>query len=257
MAGGIRREIRDGIARLTLAREEVRNALDLPMLSDLYEGLGAAADSRDVHLVLLDAEGPAFCAGMNLRSVDLADTGQAEAFAHALASVYLRMMTLPKPVLCAVDGPVSGGGVGLVAASDLVWAGEGARFALPETRLGLVPALVSVPLRRRVGLGCVVRMGLGGTFLDAARATGEGLADVRVSGDAGPIALEAAGALLRDHAPGALSRTKRFLVRGAREEMEADLDSATAEFVEAVGTAEARRGLETFRRKESVRWDTT
>lgn len=257
MAAGIRRDVRGGIARLTLARDEVRNALDIPMLGALYEDMGAAAESRDVHLVLLDAEGPAFCAGMDLKAVDLADPRQAGAFAHALASVYLRMMTLPKPVLCAVDGPVSGGGVGLVASSDLVWAGDGARFALPETRLGLVPALVSVPLRRRAGLGCVVRMGLGGAVLDAARATDEGLADVRVSGAAGPAALEAAGALLRDHAPGALARTKRFLVGGEREATGADLDAAAAEFVEAVATVEVRRGLEAFHRKESVQWDTT
>jgi methylglutaconyl-CoA hydratase len=126
---------------------------------------------------------------------------------------------------------------------------------LPETRLGLVPALVSVVVRRRVGDGTLKRMALGGISLDAERAVEHGLADFLAEGSASETADEFARELLRDHAPGALARTKRFLSRRAGAGLEAELSEARREFEDAVGSDEARRGLDAFRRKESVRWD--
>jgi enoyl-CoA hydratase/carnithine racemase len=252
---GVRYAVDAGVARITLDRQEVRNALDLDMVTELDRSLAEVTSDPAVRLALLDAEGPAFCAGMDLKSVDLADPEQAAAFAEALAVVYLRLMTLPFPLLCAVDGPVSGGGVGLVAAADLVWAGSRARFSLPETRLGLVPALVSVPLRRRVGSRVLSGMALGGGSLDARHAVTEGLADFLAEDEAGPVAGAFARGLLREHAHEALARTKRFLVDQAAEGLERELAAAAAEFRAAAATDEARRGLEAFRRKESVRWD--
>jgi enoyl-CoA hydratase/carnithine racemase len=207
-----------------------------------------------VHLVLLDAEGPAFCAGMDLKSVDLADPDQASPFAAALSDVYLRMLTLPKLLLCAVDGPVSGGGVGLPAAADVTWVGPRATFALPETRLGLVPALVSVPLRRRVGARVLKQMALGGLTLDAQESVDRGLADHAAPAGAGQAAVDFAERHLRDHAPGALSRTKRFLARHDAAGLEAELREARVAFEEAGRGEEARRGLEAFRAKEVVSW---
>lgn len=256
MGRHVRYEVSEGIARLTLAHVDVRNALDVDMLGELKTHLGDAAADSAVHAVLLSADGPAFCAGMNLKAVDLVDPEQASAFARSLADVYLLLMTVPRPVLCAVDGPASGGGVGLVAASDLIWAGPDARFSLPETRLGLVPALVSVPLRRRVGARTLGTMALGGIPLDALRAIARGLADFATESRAGDAALAFGAELLRDHAPGALARTKAFLARTEREALEHRLAAAAREFEEAVATDEARRGLDAFRRKEAVRWDT-
>jgi enoyl-CoA hydratase/carnithine racemase len=255
MAAAVRYEARGGIATVTLARPEVRNALGVVSAHELKAALGRAAVDASVRLVLIEAEGPAFCAGMDLKSVDLADPSQAAAFAAALADVYEALMETAKPVLCAVDGPVSGGGVGLPAAADLVWAGPGAKFSLPETRLGLVPALVSVPLRRRISAPRLTRMALGGAALDADQAVATGLADFHAPRGAGPAARAFAESMLREHATGASARTKQFLARHATESVRAELDEARREFVEAVGTDEARRGLDAFRRKEAVRWD--
>jgi len=245
-----------GVARLTLNRTEVRNALGFDLLADLRKHLDRALADPSVRLVLLDAEGPAFCAGMDLKSVDLSDPDQATRFATDLSGVYLRLMTLPIPFLCAVDGPVSGGGVGLAAAADLVWSGPRARFSLPETRLGLVPALVSVVLRRRVPPHVVTQMALGGIALDGAQAAAHGLVDFHAEVSAGVTADAFARNLIGDHAPGALMRTKKLLVAQTAHDLEGRLAGAEREFREAVRTDEARRGLEAFRRKEFVRWDT-
>lgn len=251
----VRYEASEGVAHVTLDRVAVRNALDLDMLAELKARLEDSSDDPSVHALLLSASGPAFCAGMNLKAVDLSDSAQAAAFARELADVYLLLMTLPMPVLCAVNGPVSGGGVGLVAACDLVWVGPDARFALPETRLGLVPALVSVPLGRRVGARTLGTMALGGNVLGALRAIARGLADFATEGDPGDTARAFVSDLLRDHAPGALARTKAFFAGEEREALEHRLVEAALEFEQAVATDEARRGLDAFRRKESVRWD--
>lgn len=246
----------DGIARVTLDHAEVRNALGFDMLAALAGCLDRALADASVRLLILDAEGPAFCAGMDLKSVDLTDPEQAARFADALSGVYLRLMTLPMPLLCAVDGPVSGGGVGLAVAADLVWAGPRAKFSLPETRLGLVPALVSVVLRRRVAPQVLTRMALGGIALDCGQAATHGLIDFQADVSAGASADVFMRGLLGDHAPGALVRTKRFFVSQTGEALERQLADAAREFQAAVQTDEARRGLEAFRRKEFVRWDT-
>jgi methylglutaconyl-CoA hydratase len=255
MAMHVRYVSEDGIARVTLARPEVRNALGFDMLTALSEQVDRALDDAAVRLLVLDAEGPAFCAGMDLKSVDLADPQQAARFASALSGVYLRLMTLPKPFLCAVDGPVSGGGVGLAAAADLVWAGPLARFSLPETRLGLVPALVSVVVRRRAGPLVLSRMALGGISLDGQQAVTQGLVDFYAEGGARATAEAFIGTLLADHAPGAWVRTKRFLVSQTADALERQLGAAAQEFRESVQADEARRGLDAFRSKEFVRWD--
>ena len=251
----VRYEAVGGIATVTLTRPEVRNALNVESARELKAALARAAVDASVRLVLVDAEGPAFCAGMDLKSVDLGDPTQAAAFAAALADVYEVLMEMAKPVLCAVDGPVSGGGVGLPAAADLVWVGPAAKFSLPETRLGLAPALVSVPLRRRVADQELTRMALAGVALDAGQAVAAGLADFHAPTGAGVEARAFGEAFLRDRAPGASVRTKAFLGRHAADGVRTELDEARRAFVEAVGTDEARRGLEAFRRKESVRWD--
>jgi len=250
-----RYEVREGVATLTLARPEVRNALGIESARELAHCIRGAENDPAARLLLLEAEGPAFCAGMDLKSVDLSEPGQASAFAAALSDVYEGLLTLSKPVLCAVDGPVSGGGVGIPGAADLVWAGSRARFALPETRLGLVPALVSVPLRRRVSSRALRLMAIGGISLDADQAVAHALADFRTL-EAGPAAHAFAGELVRDHAPDALARTKRFLGRPTDGDLPKELADARREFEEAVRSVEAQKGLAAFRHKEGVRWDT-
>jgi methylglutaconyl-CoA hydratase len=245
-----------GVARITLNRPEARNAMDFDMLVALRAHVDRALADASVRVLLLDATAPVFCAGMDLKSVDLGDPEQAARYAIGLSGVYLRLMTLPKPFLCAVDGPVSGGGVGLAAAADLVWAGSQAKFSLPETRLGLVPALVSVVLRQRVGHAVLTRMAIGGVSLGGEQAAAHGLVDFYAEDGADAAARAFAPTLIADHAPGALVRTKRFLAGQTTDALERQLGVAVHEFKESVKTDEARRGLGAFRRKEFVRWDT-
>lgn len=247
-------EVRDGLARLTLSRPDRRNALSLGMLESVESALAAAAGDPGARVLCLLADGPAFCAGMDLKAADLRDPSEANGYAEAFSAVYRSLLTLPVPLFCAVDGPATGGGVGLPAAADLVWAGPGARFALPETRVGLVPALVSVVLRRRMSPKRLMGMAVGGVAFDGAGARDAGLVDFVVE-DAREASLSFARDFIRDHSSEATRRTKEFLLKRLPPDLEEELDSAEEEFRRAVATDAASRGLEAFSDKRSIVWD--
>jgi len=250
----VRYELDSGLARVTLARAEKRNALSIEMVEQLHDALTRAVDDG-AGVVLLGAEGPTFCAGMDLKTVDVASATTAERFAKALGGVYHRLLTLPLPLLCAVDGRVLGGGVGIAAAGDLVWVGPHALYTLSETRLGLVPALVSVVLRRRLAPARVAGMALGGPPIQAREALDCGLADRVAQTSAIEEAELTARELLRDRSADANSRTKAFISSEANVGLQDELVRAREAFCEAVKTSAARRGLEAFLLKRSVRWD--
>ncbi len=255
MSAPVRIGVEEGVARVILARPEAANSLSLEMLELLNDAVAAAAEDPAVRVVRLGAEGRSFCAGIDLKSVELSDPDRAARFARGLSEVYRRLLTLPVPLLCSVEGAAVGGGVGLAAAADLVWAGPEARFSLPETRIGFVPALVSVVLRRRLTERRLVGLALSGRVLDSRQALAFGLADVLVEGPAGAEADQFASSFDEGHAPEAIRRTKEFLLEGRAESLEVELARARREFVAAAASEEVRRGLAAFRQGDSVRWD--
>ena len=105
-----------GLARITLNQPERRNALNVPLVQALNDALDAAAAEPRARVALLSANGPAFCAGMDLKTVALDDPPQAEAFAAMLYAAYRKLLLLPLPLIAAVDGPAMGGAVGLALA---------------------------------------------------------------------------------------------------------------------------------------------
>lgn len=254
-AGTVAYSVDAGLARVRLSRSEARNALSFEMLAGISSALDrCAADSR-VNAVLLDAEGPAFCAGMDLRTVRLEDPNEAERFARALSLVYRRLVFLEIPLFCAVDGAAVGGGVGLALAADLVWVGPRARLVLPEVRLGIVPALVSVLVTRRVAPKRAAGILLQGTALDPCLAMSLGLADRRAEELASADAETEARRILRENSPGAMRKTKDLLSRAlGAQAFDADLERAERAFCEAVASSDARRGLEAYRSGEVPRW---
>ncbi len=243
--------------RLTLRRPERRNALSPRLLAALQSALDEAARDPGTRVLCLGAAGQGFCAGIDLREVDLTRPREARTLAEALGGVYQTLLTFPVPVLCAVGGAAVGGGVGLAAAADVTWAGRRASFQLPEARIGLVPALVSVVLTRRIAPKALSAMALGGSVFGPSRALAAGLVDVLAEGDGGAEMERFARELLHHRSAVALRRTKAFLDRRLPTELDKEIEAAKGEFRQAVRTEDARRGLEAFRRKEAVRWSET
>jgi polyketide biosynthesis enoyl-CoA hydratase PksH len=138
-----------GLLRVTLRRPERQNSIDDALLSDLDGALDAAERSAGCRVVLLEGEGGVFSAGMDMR--EAARQPPDERAGGAFLRLLERFTTVPRAIISCVDGRVMGGGVGLAAASDFVFATERSQFGLPEALWGLLPCCVLPFLVRRVG----------------------------------------------------------------------------------------------------------
>ncbi|MGH3022898.1 MAG: enoyl-CoA hydratase-related protein [Gaiellaceae bacterium] len=154
---------RDGpVLRITLARPERRNAFDAALIAELTD---VFADVGDARAVLLAGDGPSFCAGADVEwqrsSVDLSyDENVADAL--RLYRMLVAIDECPAPVVARVQGFALGGGSGVVACADVVVAGLDAVFGFTEVRLGIVPAVISPFVLRRIGGGAARRYFLTG-----------------------------------------------------------------------------------------------
>lgn len=167
---GLRVEVRDRVAVLTIDREERKNALTVAMRQALEVICGAVDDDDEVDVVVLAAVGPVFCAGVDIKEVgELGSAATPTDPGAALRSV-------AKPVLCAVGGACVSGGLELALSCDLIVASDRARFADTHARLGALPRWgLSALLPRAVGLAKAKEMTITGNFVDAETALGFGL----------------------------------------------------------------------------------
>ena len=201
-----------GILTATLNRPDKRNAIDTAMINAWLAALERADLDSDVRVVALRGAGNDFCAGMDLNellaSADHTVEQNRQAALH-FGSVFLRMRSIPKPIVALVQGRALAGGCGLATGCDLVLAAESAQFGYPEVQRGFVPAIVMALLKRTVGEKVAFDLAATGRLLDANEAGAAGLVS-RVYEDADFE--EQAGDVLRALAaasPSALAFTKQ------------------------------------------------
>jgi methylglutaconyl-CoA hydratase len=245
------------VARVWLNRPEVHNALSVELGEELIATLRDLAADDAVRVAVLGGRGPSFCAG--------ADIGGMKASAHAsfeanlaeaerLAGMFAALAEFPKPVLGRVHGAVLGGGMGLVCACDIVVASDDAKFGLTEVRLGILPAVISPYVIRRLGDARARELMLTGERFDGTSAHRVGLVhhvvpvadlDVKVS--------ERAGELLKA-APHAQRRIKTLLHLWADSGWEEYRVLLPRTLAEIRAGEEAREGLTAFFEKRKPRW---
>lgn len=170
-------ELADGVARLTLNRPEVRNALNAALLGELEGALRRLEDDPGARVIVLRGAGDrAFCAGADLKHVgDRGTTLQARESFGGLARILEHMARMRTPVIAQVHGYALAGGCGLAAGSDIVVAAEDAVFGLPEIKVGLLPLIVMAPILRAVGRKRAMLMILSGEPVSAREACEMGL----------------------------------------------------------------------------------
>jgi enoyl-CoA hydratase len=175
-------EVDDGVATVTLNNPEKRNMLSGQMLFELVDAMKTARDSEDVRVVVLTGAGDkAFCAGADLGGFAADVPLVTKHFASDLFLEYFRLMPrLGKPSLCAVNGHVLAGGMGLALSCDLVIAKEGATFGTPEINVGAFPYMIMAIIYRNVPRKKVNEMMLLGERLSAEQAVSYGLANKAV-----------------------------------------------------------------------------
>src|SRR5690349_12909336 len=205
----LRIESKGAIRILTLNRPEKRNALDTALSRALLEALRSADADESVRCVVLTGAGPAFCAGADLAEFKtLRDPRAAETRAELTMQLHLAFSKMVTPVVTAINGPAMGGGAGLALAGDLALMAEGAKLAYPETRHGIVAAIVMANLVRQVGRKTAFELLSLGEPIGAKRALELGMVNrVVAAKDLLPAALDLAQKLAAVSRP-AMAQTK-------------------------------------------------
>jgi enoyl-CoA hydratase/carnithine racemase len=156
---------------LTLNRPEKRNALDTALSSALLEALRAADADDEVRCIVLTGAGPGFCAGADLSEFKgLRDPKAAGTRAELTMQLHLAFSKMVTPVLTAVNGSAMGGGAGLAIAGDMAVMAQSAKLGYPETKHGIVAAIVMANLVRQIGRKAAFELVALGEPIDAARA---------------------------------------------------------------------------------------
>jgi methylglutaconyl-CoA hydratase len=240
------------ITIVTLNRADKRNALSIALMDQLTAAFAAAANDPNRRAIVLRAEGPSFCAGLDL--TEASDPANSHRSAKAAAKMYLAITTSPLIAVAAARGAAVGGGAGLVLACDFGIAGDDLRIGFPEVHRGLVAALVTTLLRRQMNERTARELILLGQTISAERAMTLGLihqiapAD-DVTGTAVAFAREASQA-----APGAIARTKKLLDSLNARTIEEDLQRALAFHLQARNSSEAAEGMAAFLEKRDPNW---
>ncbi len=164
------------IATLTLRRPDARNALSIDLLESLLAYLEVLAPRTDLRILVVEGEGKAFCAGMDLKAV-MNDPAAPPRLLHLLADVTLRLRALPQVSLAHVQGAAIGGGCGLACVCDLLATHADSVMGYPEVDLGVCPAVVAPWLVRKVGAGRARRILLAGGTMPGTQAHALGMAD--------------------------------------------------------------------------------
>jgi methylglutaconyl-CoA hydratase len=244
----VRVEVARGVATLTLDSPANRNALSRALRAQLRQALADALADDAVRVIVLDHTGRVFCSGMDLSEAaggGVQDQGVRE-FPDLLASIWHS----PKPVVAVVRGPARAGGVGLLAACDVVVAAESATFAFSEVRLGIVPAVISAVVLPRMVPHVAHRLMLTGNVFDAGTAATGGLVDLVVPDADVDGELRAQLVELTAGAPTALAETKRLLRAGS----ELDFDELLELSARFFASEEGQEGIASFREKRPARW---
>jgi enoyl-CoA hydratase/carnithine racemase len=255
------REDISGVAVLTLNRPQARNSLSEAMLEALDEALSAIGHDRDVRAVILTANGPAFSAGHDLKELNARRTDRDRGrgyFTHIMklcSGVMQQIVTLPQPVIAAVQATATAAGCQLVASCDLAIASRTAKFATPGVNIGLFCSTPMVALSRNVVRKHAMEMLLTGDMISAEDAVRIGLVNRVVAPDK-----ERTEALkLAQKIASKSSHTVKIGKEGFYRQLEMSLveayDYVSEVMVENMLARDAEEGIGAFIEKREPKWE--
>ncbi|CAD6515470.1 enoyl-CoA hydratase/isomerase family protein [Paraburkholderia metrosideri] len=246
------------VATVTLNRPDVRNAFNETMIAELTSAFTALNTRDDVRAVVLAANGKAFCAGADLNwmkkmSAYSDDENRADAMllANMLSSVY----RCNKPVIARVNGDAYAGGMGLIAACDIVVSVDTARFCLSEARLGLIPATIAPYVIRALGEQASRRYFITAEAFDCATALRLGFVSEAVQAEQLDATVQQVATTLCANGPQAVRACKQLVQDVAGRELSDTLiEETAARIARTRAGAEGREGVASFLEKRTPRW---
>ncbi|HMO92524.1 MAG TPA: enoyl-CoA hydratase-related protein [Pirellulaceae bacterium] len=249
----------NGIGRITLNRPDKRNALTHELIEQLQEAVQEQGSDPQLRLLIFQATGKVFCAGM-----DLGEMQQRACSPHAeqewmedskvYCNLLTKIFTLPVPTVAAIQGPVLAGGMGFVLACDFMGSVESAFFALPEPLRGITAAIVTPLLIHRVGAGTASHWLLSGEQVSPQRAMQVGLVHDVVPDELLERRIDMLAKSILTGSPRALAITKQHVLDCSPSPVVSQLRDSVQVSAVARGTDDAREGLAAFLEKRKPHW---
>jgi enoyl-CoA hydratase/carnithine racemase len=250
----IETQIDGAIAILTMRRPEKRNALSLELMRELDAAVRAAGSNRDVRVVILAGEGPAFSAGHDLRELRERDVAAYREIFDACVDLMETIQSIPQPVIAEVATIATAAGCQLVAACDLAVASDDAKFATPGVRIGLFCTTPMVALTRAVGRKRAMEMLLTGDFIDAPTALAWGLVNrVVPSSDLRAASLELARKIAQSSGTVIALGKKAFYTQYGLEQRDAYAYARDVMTMNAL-ESDAQEGMAAFLERRPPKW---
>lgn len=246
----------DGVATLTMNRPGARNALSVGLMTAMKREIDAIADDDAIRVVVIAANGPAFCAGHDLREMrGNAGREQYHALFTQCSELMLAIIQLPKPVIAKVHAMATAAGCQIVASCDLAIAAKEAKFATPGVNIGLFCSTPMVALARNIGRKQAMEMLLTGEAIDAVRAEQYGLINRSVESLALDDEVARLAGTLMSKSPITIAIGKEAFYR----QLDMDLPEAYAYVSEVMTrnmlTRDAGEGIDAFLEKRHPEWE--
>ncbi len=250
--------VNDRVGYITLNRPEKRNALSHELVTELIAAFERAENDSSVKVVVLNANGVAFCAG-----ADLAYLQQLQHFSfdqnledsRLLKNLFLKIYRHSKVVIAQVQGHALAGGCGLATVCDFTFAVPEAKFGYTEVKIGFIPALVSVFLIRKIGEHKAKQLLLTGELFNAYDALAYGLINYVVKQEElGDAVFEFASKLIRSNAGQSMQFTKQLIDQVQSLPLDEALEEAAVMNAKARATADCKTGISAFLNKQELKW---
>lgn len=256
----IEQQTRDRVRWITLDRPQLHNAFDAELIAGLTEALHRADADPEIRAVVLSGNGGTFSAGADLnwmRAMAAASEAENREDSLKLAALMHTLNFLGKPTIARVNGAAYGGGVGLIACCDIAIGVSGAKFALSEVKLGLVPAVISPYVVAAIGARAARRAFITGEVFDAEQALAMGLLHECVAAEALDDAVERCLHWLHKGGPLAQAQAKQLALAmaGMHAEAQQRIDADNAHLIARLRvSAEGQQGLAAFLDKRAPDW---
>lgn len=253
----IKLQVKDDVARLTLNRPEKHNAINALMIHELRQAASEISKADDVRVVILAAEGKSFCAGGDLnwmKEQALKDRSGKIKESFELALMLRELDELPKPLIGRIHGPAYGGGIGLISVCDISIATKACKFALTETRLGLIPATIGPYVIHRLGEANARQVFMNSKTFGVKAASKLGLISMVVKASKLDQAVGSEVDAFLQCAPGAVTEAKSLCRHLARSSNENQLEYTTEKLADRWETQETQQGINAFFNRQKAPW---
>jgi methylglutaconyl-CoA hydratase len=244
-----------GVTRLTISRPERKNAFDAGLIAELTAAVGRV--DRSARAVVLQSEGDTFSAGADvewMRGMAAYSLDENIADSTALAKMFRALYDLEMPLVARVQGAAIGGGAGLVAVADIAVASTEASFAFTETRLGILPAVVSPYVVRKIGPARATALFVTGSRIDAKRAHEIGLVERLVEASDLDAAIGRVLEAIVSGGPKAVNAAKRLVREVEGRRVDEVVDLTVKRIADIRVSHEGQEGLRAFLERRDPRW---